>query len=63
MPIRTKSRPRTTAGEIFIRGEIQKLLQEGVIVKNQSPWRSQVVIVTRKKTIMHRLCRNCQPFH
>ena len=42
-PIRTKPRPRTLADKQFIREEVRKLLNNGVIVESQSPWRSQVV--------------------
>ena len=47
-PIRTKPRPRTLADKQFIREEVRKLLNNGVIVESQSSWRSQVVIVTQK---------------
>lgn len=46
LPIRTSTRPRSAADREFIHQEVVSLLRKGVIIESQSPWRSQVLIVT-----------------
>ena len=40
-PIATKSRRYSLPDKLFIKNEVKKLLQEGVIEKSNSPWRAQ----------------------
>ena len=51
VPIRCASRFRSTEDQIFIREEIKRLREAGVIEESQSPWRAQVVV---SKTANHR---------
>ena len=41
-PIRTKSRRYSIQDRLFIKVEVQRLLEDGIIEKSHSPWRSQV---------------------
>ena len=43
-PIASKSRKYNNADQKFIQGEVQRLLQEGIIEPSTSPWRAQVVV-------------------
>ena len=44
-PIQMKSRRYSKEDDNFIREEVERLLEEGVIVPSRSPWRAQVVVV------------------
>ncbi|XP_069743679.1 uncharacterized protein [Narcine bancroftii] len=44
-PIATKSRRYSPRDRTFIRTEVRRLLQEGIIEQISSPWRAQVVVV------------------
>ena len=46
-PIATKSRFYSKENRSFIRDEIKRLLDEGIIEPSNSPWRAQVVVVTQ----------------
>lgn len=48
-PIATKSRKYSNSDKAFIRDEISKLLQAGIIEPSQSPWRSQVLVTTNDR--------------
>ena len=48
-PITTSTRHHSTNDEVFIRGEIQTLLREGVIEESQSPWRVQVLVTSNER--------------
>lgn len=41
-PIRTKSRRFTFEDRDFVKNEVKRLLEEGIIEKSNSPWRAQV---------------------
>jgi len=43
-PIRAPSRYRSREDNDFIRSELKKLADEGVIIASRSPWRSQVIV-------------------
>ena len=48
-PIATKSRHYSAEDRIFIRQEIEKLLQEGIIEPAVSPWRAQVLVTKNER--------------
>ena len=45
-PIATKSRRFSPEDELFIRSEVQNLLQQDIIEASDSPWRAQVVVTS-----------------
>ena len=47
-PVSTKSRRHSHSDEYFIRHEVQKLLQDGIIEPSSSPWRAQVLVTTNE---------------
>ena len=51
-PIAVKSRKHTKDDEKFIKKQTQRLLDEGIIKPNKSPWRAQVLVT--KETERHR---------
>jgi len=44
-PVATKSRRYSTEDRSFIRTEMQRLLNEGIIEASNSPWQAQMVVV------------------
>lgn len=48
-PIATPSRRYSQTDRNFIRDEVQKLLQEGIIEKSNSPWRAQVLVTSDER--------------
>ena len=44
-PIATKSRQYSDTDRAFIKAEIKRLLSEGIIEPNNSPWSAQIVVV------------------
>ena len=52
-PVRTRSRRYSKEDRDFICKEVQRLEEEGIIVRSNSPWRAQVVVV--KKNNKNRL--------
>ncbi|XP_072395075.1 uncharacterized protein [Diabrotica undecimpunctata] len=53
-PIAVKSRRHSAEDQIFIKNEIKKFLNDGIIEESQSPWRAQVLI-TKNETHKKRL--------
>ncbi|XP_072401065.1 uncharacterized protein [Diabrotica undecimpunctata] len=53
-PIAVKSRRHSAEDQIFIKNEVKKLLNDGIIEESQSPWRAQVLI-TKNETHKKRL--------
>ena len=51
-PITTKPRYTNPANKEFIRVEVKRLLEEGIIQKSTSPWRAQVFVVRDRKPRM-----------
>jgi hypothetical protein len=47
-PIATKSRRYSQEDLLFIDGEVERLLKEGIIEPSKSPWRAQVVVTKDK---------------
>jgi hypothetical protein len=45
-PVATKSRRFSASDDIFIEGEIQRMLREGIIEPSNSPWRAQIVLTS-----------------
>ena len=43
-PIAAKSRHYSQIDRVFIKNEVERLLQEGIIEKSNSPWRAQVYV-------------------
>ncbi|KAL7633690.1 UNVERIFIED_CONTAM: hypothetical protein RMT77_015644 [Armadillidium vulgare] len=54
-PIATKSRRYNSSDFQFIKAEIERLLQEGIIEPSFSPWRAQVVVVNNNNSNKKRL--------
>ena len=46
-PVATKSRRQTVDNSKFIQNEIESLLQQSIIEESRSPWRAQVLVVSR----------------
>ena len=55
-PIRSPSRKYSSDDNRFIANEVQRMLQEGIIVPSSSPWRAQLHIDKDEKTGKKRLC-------
>ena len=45
MPIVTKSRKYSPADKYYIKEEIQRLFDAGIVEPSKSPWRAQVLVV------------------
>ena len=45
-PVRCKSRFRTRDDNLFIRSEVRRMKEEGIIQPSRSSWRSQIVVAT-----------------
>ena len=48
-PITTRTRRHSIPDQLFIRGEVQKLLRDGIIEPSTSPWRAQVLVTSNER--------------